>query len=119
MGDERRQHPRYRLWIPVEYDAGDVEGGLAVNHDIGPGGMLIALTADLEVGMPVTVTFALPGADAEQTRIQGTVGRIEANQEDPDGPWRHRVAVVFDRLHDELAPALESLVERISRPPSP
>ena len=113
MGEERRQHPRYRLWIPVEYDAGGVQGGLAVNHDIGPGGMLIALTADLEVGLPVRVTFTLPQAARQPVEIKGTVGRIEANKDDPDGPWRHRVAVVFDELHPELVHALHDLVERI------
>lgn len=97
----------------MEYDAGEVRGGLAVNHDIGPGGMLVALTADLEVGMPVRVTFALPGSPDPQREIRGVVGRIENNDEDPDGPWRHRVAVVFDELHPELEAALANVVERV------
>jgi hypothetical protein len=40
--------------------------------------------------------------------------RIEANPEDPQGAWPHRVAVAFDEVAPELLPYLEEAVQRYS-----
>ncbi len=99
---ENRAFKRYQLWLPVQYDAGEVEGGLAINRDIGQGGMLMAVTADLRVGQEISVKIQLPPGDGEELSLVGHIGRIEDNLEDPDGAWRHRVAVIFDDLRPEL-----------------
>jgi hypothetical protein len=107
---QRREYERYRLWFPVQVAAGDPPK-LAMNHNIGAGGMLMALSAELTVGEPVKVTFRLPSGDAEHS-LQGRILRIEPNSEDPEGGWPHRVAVVFDEVAPELVPYLIDAVAR-------
>lgn len=107
MGD-KRHYKRYQLWLPVEYHAGEVESGLAINRDIGQGGMLMAVTADLSVGQEVEVTIKLPPGNGEEIQLTGHIGRVEDNVDDPDGTWRHRVAVIFNELRPELEGLLSS-----------
>ncbi len=84
---------------------------MAMNHNIGAGGMLMVLGADLRVGETVRVTFRLPTGDAEH-HVQGTVLRIEPNAEDPEGSWPMRVAVQFDDVDAALEPMLETAAAR-------
>jgi hypothetical protein len=84
---------------------------MAMNHNIGAGGMLMVLGSELRVGEPVRVTFRIPPGD-EERRLQGTVLRIENNSEDPEGAWPLRVAVAFDDVAPELAPMLETAAAR-------
>ena len=86
---------------------------MAMNHNIGAGGMLMVLGADLSVGQSVRVTFRIPPGDVER-QLQGTVLRIEPNEEDPEGSWPMRVAVAFDDVEPELAPLLAEAVARFS-----
>jgi hypothetical protein len=86
---------------------------MAMNHNIGAGGMLMVLGADLSVGETVRVTFRIPPGDVER-QLQGTVLRIEPNEEDPQGSWPMRVAVAFDDIEPELAPLLAEAVARYS-----
>lgn len=79
---------------------------MAMNHNIGAGGMLMVLGTDLSIGEPVKVTFRLPPGDVER-QLQGTVLRIEPNVEDPEGSWPMRVAVQFEDVDAALAPLLE------------
>lgn len=105
---EHRKFKRYQLWLPVQYNAGEVEGGLAINRDIGQGGLLMAVTADLTVGQAVEVKIQLPPGGGEEILLSGKIGRVEDNPDDPDGAWRHRVAVIFDELKPELEGLLTS-----------
>ena len=79
---------------------------MAMNHNIGAGGMLMVLGTDLAVGEPVRITFRLPPGDVEH-QLQGTVLRIEPNTEDPEGSWPMRVAVQFENVDQALAPMIE------------
>jgi PilZ domain len=107
---QRRDHARYNLWFPVQLTAGG-EPNLAINQNIGAGGMLLALRADVKVGDVVSVKFRLPtgGADRE---LQGRVVRIERNSEDPDGEWPFKVGVAFEDVSPDLIPLLEDAVAR-------
>ena len=84
---------------------------MAMNHNIGAGGMLMVLGSDLSVGEPVTVTFRLPPGDVEH-QLQGTVLRIEPNDEDPEGSWPMRVAVQFENIDQALAPLIREASEK-------
>ena len=53
---QRREHARYRLWFPVQIEAGG-QVKIAINHNIGAGGMLIVLCAEMKIGESVSVTF--------------------------------------------------------------
>ena len=103
---QRREHGRYQVWFPVRVETGGVDA-MAFNHNIGSGGMLIAIGTDLQVGEAVTVTFQLP-PDGKQRQVKGTILRIEDNVEDPEGMWPQRMAVSFDEVDDDLIPLLES-----------
>ena len=86
---------------------------MAMNHNIGAGGMMMVLGADLSVGQSVRVTFRIPPGDVER-QLQGTVLRIEPNEEDPEGSWPMRVAVAFDDIEPELAALLADAAARFS-----
>jgi hypothetical protein len=114
---EQRQHARYQIWFPVQVDGGDLENAMAINHNIGAGGMLIALSAELKTGTEVAVTFRLPPDGDVERRLQGQIVRIERNNDDPDGVWPYRMAIAFDQVAGDLVPFLEKAVGRISEIP--
>jgi c-di-GMP-binding flagellar brake protein YcgR len=116
---QRRRHGRYRIWFPVRLTSSEVDG-MAVNHNISAGGMMVVVSARMELGAQVKLTFRVPPSGQEQT-LHGTVARVESNREDPEGLWPFRMAVAFDRVDPELIPVLEAavveLADRGSRPP--
>lgn len=79
---------------------------MAVNHNISAGGMLIAVSMQLDEGAEVSLSFRVPPDDVEHTLV-GKVVRIEDNAADPEGMWPYRVAVAFDNVEPSLVPALE------------
>ncbi|HEX2676972.1 MAG TPA: PilZ domain-containing protein [Polyangiales bacterium] len=107
---QRREHARYKLWLPVQMSAGG-EAKLAVVHNMGAGGMLIALCAEVKVGEPVSVRFQLPTGDS-QRELQAHIVHVERNAEDPDGEWPFKVGIAFDEVSSDLIPALELAVSR-------
>jgi hypothetical protein len=102
------------MWFPVRVDAGKLTDAMAVNHNIGAGGMLIAVSAELKAGSEVQVTFRLPPDGKEERRFTGRITRVEKNEADPDGHWPYRMAVAFDKVAPDLVPLLEKAVNRIS-----
>lgn len=108
---QRRQHGRYRVWFPVQLSSGAIDG-MAVNQNMSAGGMLIALSARLEVDAEVVVRFHVPPEGLEQV-VEGRITRIEQNADDPDGIWPYRVAVAFDSVDEALVPYLERAVEHL------
>ena len=62
------------------------------------------------------MTFALPPT-GEQRTIKGTVVRVKPNEEDPDGVWRHEVAISFGEVDEDLELLLEEANTRLSEPP--
>ena len=94
--------------------ARDGEVILAISRDVSEVGVLLVAAAAPQAGAKVTLTMQLPG-DAART-IHGTIVRVDANPADPDGLWRHRVAVELDERVDGLEPLLEE-VSRTSKPP--
>lgn len=86
---------------------------MAINHNMGPGGMLVASSAELTPGTEVTCSFVVPASSAQQ-QIKGKVIRVEKNADDPDGIWPYRIALAFDEVAPDLAPLLEKAAARIS-----
>ena len=110
---QRREHGRYRIWFPVQV-TGDGVDGMAVNHDIGAGGMLMALSAKLQEGAAVEIRFHVPPTSDTEHHLHGKVVRIEENTEDPEGMFPYRIAVAFDDVDPELIPYLEQAASRLS-----
>lgn len=94
----------------------DELGSLAMTHNVGAGGMLLASPTSLAPGQRVNVTFVVPPSSSEYS-LEGRVVRVEENQEDPEGTWPHRIALEFDEVVEELEPLLQSAQERISGMP--
>lgn len=86
---------------------------MAINHNMGPGGMLLASSAELAAGTEITCSFVVPSSTT-QHQIKGHVIRVERNADDPDGMWPYRIALAFDDVVDELVPLLEQAAARIS-----
>jgi hypothetical protein len=107
---QRRDYLRYQLWFPVQIESSD-KPKIAMTHNIGAGGMLMALSSEISPDQPVIVTFRLPTSDREYS-MSGRVLRIEPNAEDPEGAWPHRIAVAFDEVAPELLPYLEDAAQR-------
>lgn len=112
---ERRQQIRYKIWFPVQV-AADELGALAMTHNVGTGGMLLASPATLEAGQRVKVTFVIPPSGGQHT-LEARVVRVDKNPEDPEGAWPNRIALEFDHVEASLEPMLASAAERISSMP--
>jgi hypothetical protein len=118
MDDERRVAKRYVLWIPLQLEAGSDTRMLAVSRNISWSGALMIAGADMAVGEKVKLRLQIPGTTVDRT-LSGEIVRTEANEEDPDGLWRYRIAVKFDEDVPELEANFEALQNktRSSRPP--
>lgn len=114
---QRREHSRYELWFPVELKSEHVQG-MAVNHNVSAGGMLIALSAKLAVDEQITVTFRMPPDLQREYAVPGRIVRIEENRGDPDGLWPYRVAVVFDEISPDLVPYMEQAIRALAAAPT-
>lgn len=116
---ERRQQTRYKVWFPVQVVADEL-GALAMTHNVGTGGMLLASPATLVPGQHVKVTFVIPPPSGEapaQHTLEARVIRVDGNPEDPEGAWPNRIALEFDAVDESLEPLLASAAERISNMP--
>jgi molecular chaperone DnaK (HSP70) len=106
---------RYAVWFPIRMEAdGDVV--LSITRDVSASGVLVVAAAELKVGSSVEVTLAVPNDDKERV-IQGTIVRVEPNDADAEGLWRHKVAVAFIEKVEQLDDVLEEL-ERTSMVPT-
>ena len=107
MSEERRTAKRHALWIPIQMEQGPEIQVLAVSRDISVKGALVIAGAQLEPGSRVEMTVSVPGGDDQQ--VGGVIVRVEPNQEDPDGLWRYRLAIDFDRALPQLEEAFQRL----------
>jgi hypothetical protein len=105
-----RRAPRFTVWLPVRVE--ELPDGMAITHNASQRGVLIVTASTLEVGAPVTLTFSGTDGAGEPRQAHGKVVRVEPNREDPDGMWRHRLAVEFDEPAEELSLTLAELAER-------
>lgn len=83
------------MWVPlrVAWDGGEA---MAVTHDASEGGALMLMRQALPVGTRVTVTFEVPGDPPRSLTGTARVVRSGPNADDPEGLWRHRVAIALD-----------------------
>ncbi|MBX3272318.1 MAG: PilZ domain-containing protein [Sandaracinaceae bacterium] len=110
MDEDRRRAKRHALWIPVELRAGDDTYLLAVSRNISFTGVLVIVGASLDEGQRVALTLSIPGGG--ERAVGGEIVRVGANEEDPDGLWRHLLAIAFDEPVPELEAAFERLEAR-------
>lgn len=108
MTEERRGARRYALWIPIQLTSGPDVQMLAVSRNISGSGALMIAGASVDVRQKVELTLQLPGS-SEERHLSAEIVRLEPNEEDPDGLWRHRIAVRFDEPVDDLEPTFAAL----------
>ena len=106
---ERRTSLRLQVWLPVKVDA--LKEGIAVTHDASERGLLMVTASRLDPGSPVTVVLKDPEG-TETHRLSGRVVRVEANDDDPQGLWPHRMAVEFDQPEPKLQWMIANLVSQ-------
>ena len=104
------------IWFPMKID-GSGESIIGISRDVSAVGVLMVTAAEPQPGASVRVVMSLPDDDEGQRELAGHIVRVEANPDDPDGLWRHRVAIEFDETVAELEPLLEA-VSRASQPPA-
>ena len=105
-GVERREHDRYRLWIPVEIDSADGSTWPGVIHDVSERGALAVTAATFKIKVRVTVRFHLPPDSNVERSLEGEIARVGVNGADPDSLWKKAIAVQFD----EPIPDLDALI---------
>jgi PilZ domain len=104
-----RRAQRYTVWLPVRIS--EPEEGSAVTHNVSGRGLLLVSAGRLEVGAPVHLIVQFPPDSKQETKVRGHVVRVEANSEDPDGIWPHKMAIELDEHVPELEHMLALLAE--------
>lgn len=107
---DRRARQRYLIWFPVTIEGAPGEVW-AVCRDASSGGILVNSAGLLEVGAKVAVTFRVRPEEPEERRVEGRIVRIERNEDDPLGPWPHRLAIEFEHAVPELESALAERIK--------
>jgi serine/threonine protein kinase len=110
---DRRSHPRHQMWIPVYSES--LAGGVGITHDASDSGMLVLARRTVDVGEQLEIRFSVPPGSDTQFATYATVVRNGVNVADPDGLWKHRLAVNFESPLPELRPLLASLAEELAR----
>jgi hypothetical protein len=108
---DRRAHERHEMWIPVYSEA--FSGGVGITHDASDNGMLVLVRRQLDVGEVLELRFSVPPGSQAQFSTPATVVRSGRNTADPDGLWKFRLAIAFERAVPELKPLLASLAREI------
>ena len=107
---ERRNHYRYKLWVPARIQAGGA-AKLAIGHDMSQTGALLVSRSKVEPGTAVSLYVRVPPDSEQEFHLTAQVVRSERNDADPNGLWPYRIAVRFD----ENSPELEALLRTGSK----
>ena len=110
MGDaERREHRRYRLWIPIRLQLkGRRSDILGVAHDVSQKGASAVVARKLEVDQPVVFVVRVPPEGEEDWYLRARVLRCDRNEADPNGLWRFKAAFEFADAVPRLEEALRN-----------
>lgn len=103
----RRQSERHQLGVPVYADA--LRGGVAVTCDISQRGMLLLSRSSLPPETQLSLRLTLPPDGGKTFTPVAVVVRCTDNQDDQDGIWPFKVAVVFEKPLPGLEPILKEL----------
>lgn len=106
---ERRTHPRYSVWFPVQIDAGQLGTAVGISKDASAKGLRLDANADVVLGAPVRVRFRVSPHETPQD-IDGTVVRVARNRLE-DSDWPYQLAVQFDDPEPSLDLRLRTELE--------
>ena len=108
--EDRRNHARFRLWLPARIEGAGEDSQLAVGHDLSRGGALLVTSSELEVGEHVALVVTIPPESGRELSLRASVVRCEPNAEDPNSFWPFQIALQFL----EEVPELEKLLRKHS-----
>jgi hypothetical protein len=112
--DNRREHARYRLWLPARIGGAEPDEStpttLAIGHDMSQGGSLLVTNVELRVGANIEMYVRIPHDAPEETVLGATVVRCTKNHADPHGLWPYEVAVSFHETNPDLEQLLREQV---------
>lgn len=111
MSIDRRGEDRHVAWFPIRLDAEDLGQGLAIAKDVSASGIGIASTFRYAVGAPVVLTLHLDPETGEAREVTGTIVRMMANDEDPEGMWPYKIGIEFDDPDPDLVEAIRRMLE--------
>lgn len=94
MDVERRTHARYRVWFPVQVDAGSLGTVVGISRDASATGLRLDSNADVILGTPVRVRFRVSPHEQAQD-VDATIVRVNRNRFG-DSDWPYQLAVQFD-----------------------
>lgn len=112
MPSDRRQHDRYRFWIPIELMVSD-QRLHAVGHDMSRRGAALVCRREVAVEAEVELRFQLPPGEGEMRRIKAVVRRAGSNAADPSGLWPVEIGVEFEAEVPGLEQELQRLISRL------
>lgn len=111
--DERREHDRYRLWLPARIEGLGDEIRLAVGHDMSQKGCLFVTHRRIDVGTDIKLSVRLPPDAEEEISFTAQVRRCDKNEADPDGLWPYQIAVEFDEADPDLEKTLRNHLQHL------
>lgn len=106
MEADRRTHERYRVWFPIQVNAGPLGTMVGVCQDASAKGLRLDSNADVILGAPVRLRFRVSAHDRTQD-MDGTVVRVRRNRLD-DSDWPYQLAVEFDDPDPSLDARLQA-----------
>ena len=112
---ERREHARTRIWIPIEVTAPGVPPFYGVSRDLSRSGVLLSSAQGLGADTPISVKLTIPADKPLDRTVTGRVVRSGPNEDDPDGLWPIRIAIVFDEPIVEVDGLLDEVVASVRR----
>lgn len=113
MPSDRRQHDRYRFWIPIELEVGDKRVP-AIGHDMSRRGAALVCRQSVDVASKVVLHFQLPPGEGDVRKVEAVVRRSGPNAEDPRGLWPIELGVEFDAEVPGLEEELQGLLSRLA-----
>ena len=114
-GQDRRIHPRYRVHLAIEIQAGARSGRLGVSQDASVEGLLFNTRSRFSPGEEVSLTLHLSATEADEAHVKAKILRVQSVDTGSSLPWRYLAAVQFERPIPELE---ERLKKRVVGPAS-
>lgn len=112
MPSDRRQHDRYRFWIPIELVVGD-QRLPAIGHDMSRRGAALVCRRSVDVDVEVELHFQLPPGEGDMRRVGAIVRRAGPNAADPRGLWPFELGIEFTAEVPGLEDDLQELLSRL------
>ncbi len=94
MKDKRREE-RYVVTFPVVVESQGRYFFVTRARNVAKSGLLVMISAKLEVGEPVVITYRVEGECPQDHDVKGTIVWVDENEGEGKGDWPYLAAVEF------------------------